>query len=176
MNYVHRPRISLCSMIFLMEVRRGIRFQGKRYFLRPARCLRRPSAVAMSRPMGRGSEDRRRILGDCGTAISGGGRGTSAAGFSRRSRDFRAETGGFFGGVTGFFGAGAPDAGAVSSLAADVLLAETPEPAAACFCRSALGGRGGRTALGVASKTSMGQGWFSTTGTFLPMSFSISLR
>ena len=48
--------------------------------------------------------------------------------------------------------------------------------AAAAAWRSARGGRGGRTALGVASKISMGQGWSSATGTFLPMSFSMSFR
>ena len=129
--------------------------------------LRRPSAAAISLPRGRGSEVSRRIFWGWGAETSGRGRGISTAGGCCLPDMCRSVTWDFFDG-TGFFVAGA---GTFSG--ADCFGKEVTVPVPAAFCRSALGGRG---TFGVASKISIGQGWSSTTGTFLPISFSISLR
>lgn len=168
------------------------------YFPFLLRRLRRPSAEAISRPIGRGSEERRRILEgwDTGSGVSGRNgifRCSEACGADAVEalasgaslwaliRASAGETEGR--GLAEMAGWGEsflPDAFPLPGSLGRDRFSESFFPLLAAmsgaFWRSALGGRGGRAALGVASKISMGQGWLSTTGIFLPMSFSMSLR
>ena len=153
------------------------------YFPLLLRRLRRPSAEAISRPIGRGSEERRRILEgwDTGSGVSGRNgifRCSEACGADAVEalasgaslwaliRASAGETEGR--GLAEMAGWGEsflPDAFPLPGSLGRDRFSESffPLPAAmsGAFWRSALGGRGGRTALGGASKISMGQGWLS---------------
>lgn len=195
-TYSFVPFVLLCVTLWPEDSHAGK--EPTDYFPLLLRRLRRPSAEAISRPIGRGSEERRRILEgwDTGSGVSGRNGifrcseacGADAAealgdGVSRRAL-IRASDGETEGrGLAEMAGWGEsflPDAfpfpGSLGAAKFPEGCFPLPAAMSGAFWRSALGGRGGRAALGVASKISMGQGWLSTTGIFLPMSFSMSLR